>query len=134
MKVLQFEQRVPKKVSEIFPFFCDEKNLELLTPPWLQFAILKKIHHISCFWQSRIESWQPNLQFVDVQTKGPYAIWHHTHQFKDENGITIISDTIRYSLYGGRLTELFIGGWIRRDIEKIFNYRQKIITEIFGAV
>jgi ligand-binding SRPBCC domain-containing protein len=85
MKVLQFEQRVPKKVSEIFPFFCDEKNLELLTPPWLQFAILKKIHHISCFWQSRIESWQPNLQFVDVQTKGPYAIWHHTHQERDKN-------------------------------------------------
>ncbi len=30
--------------------------------------------------------------FVDVQTRGPYALWHHTHEFESDESGTIIRD------------------------------------------
>ena len=40
--VLHAEQWVPLPVEKVFPFFADEKNLEILTPPFLHFHVLGK--------------------------------------------------------------------------------------------
>ena len=33
---------LPKPPEEIFPFFGNAHNLEIITPPWLQFKVLTK--------------------------------------------------------------------------------------------
>jgi hypothetical protein len=91
------EVRAPRE--EVFAFFCDLLNLEVLTPPWLRFRILTlptlptgegavydyhlSIHGLPVSWRSRIEVWEPGRRFVDRQDRGPYALWHHTHTFED---------------------------------------------------
>lgn len=42
MKVYKFAmtQWVPRPPEQVFSFFSDAKNLELLTPPWINFQIL----------------------------------------------------------------------------------------------
>ena len=40
--VFSSEIWLPKPPEEIFPFFGDAHNLEIITPPWLQFEVLTK--------------------------------------------------------------------------------------------
>lgn len=142
--VVQF---IPKPVEEVFSFFSKAENLEVLTPPWLNFHIVGKstpeieektlidyrlkIHGIPVRWQSRIESWKPGIEFVDTQTRGPYAKWHHTHRFEKIPGGTLVFDDVIYQVPGGKLGSVFGESFVRKDIHKIFSYRMNKISEIF---
>lgn len=152
---LSESQFVSRPLSEVFAFFSEAKNLETITPPWLNFHITRvtpktesrsdspmgnetlidyrlKIHGVPVRWQSRIENWDPGKQFVDTQIKGPYAKWHHTHSFKEVRGGTLVSDQVIYRLPFGKLGTLFGLPLVKRDVQGIFAYRRKKIAEIFG--
>lgn len=138
---------VPRKINEVFPFFSDEKNLEKLTPQYLNFKVLSKsseqlqegttidyqlhVHGIPLKWKTLIQSWNKDKSFVDVQLRGPYAIWHHTHEFEEFHGGTIIRDIVKYKLPLGKIGNIFGGNFVRSDVDKIFDYRKKIITKLF---
>jgi ligand-binding SRPBCC domain-containing protein len=147
MKLYTLESRIwlPRPREEIFQFFCDPKNLQSLTPPWLHFEILTpgpirvaagtlldyriKLHGVPLRWQSEIAVWDPPCRFVDQQTRGPYRSWVHEHTFAVENGGTAVGDHVQYAALGGALIQrLFIGP----DLAKIFRYRQQILQEIFN--
>jgi len=146
-KELLAEQWVPKKPEDIFPFFSDEKNLEKLTPEFLGFKVLQKstphihegtlidyrlsVHGIPLRWRTRIEDWKPGHQFVDTQLKGPYQLWHHTHDFIEFAGGTLMRDRVLYRVPFGWLGDLFAGIKVRSDVTKIFNFRRKIIFDLF---
>lgn len=141
-------QWVPKPIAEVFEFFCNEKNLETLTPPWLHFKVLAKstekiqvgtlidyrlrIHGIPVQWQSEILEWEAERKFVDHQTKGPYAKWHHTHLFRAQGAKTEMVDEVVYQVPFGLLGCVFAGAFVRKDIQKIFAYRRNRVEEIFG--
>lgn len=138
---------LPKKTQEVFPFFCDEKNLEKLTPEYLNFHVLKKstdaiqegtlidyklsLHGIPMKWKSLIENWEPGKKFVDRQIQGPYKLWHHTHEFEDFAGGTLVRDRVLYKLPFGRIGELVSGPIVRADVQKIFSHRKKVIAQLF---
>jgi ligand-binding SRPBCC domain-containing protein len=143
------KQVIAKKPEEIFPFFADAKNLERITPPWLNFRILNQstpeiqegtifnyalsLHGIPVRWRSEIREWSVNKKFVDQQLKGPYRIWHHTHLFEVRDSGTLMTDVVRYDVALGRLGEVFAGAWVKSDVTKIFQYRGKVISEFFPA-
>lgn len=130
--------------EEVFGFFADAMNLETLTPPWLHFKILTpmpikidegtlidyrlKIHGLPVRWRTEIVSWEPPFRFVDMQLRGPYRTWVHEHRFLETESGTSMIDTVNYDVLGGRLIDRF---FVRPDIEKVFSYRRKKITEIF---
>ena len=142
-------QFIPRPVEEVFDYFSRAENLETITPPWLRFHIVGKstpaiaentlidyrlkIHGVPARWQSKIERWQPNVEFVDSQTRGPYAKWHHTHRFESVSGGTLIHDDVIYRVPGGLVGKLVLSPLIRRDVSQIFNYRKKKIGEIFKS-
>ena len=148
-RVLQMEQWVPQPVERVFGFFSDAKNLEVLTPPFLNFKIIGtstesmqegtlmdyrlKLHGIPFRWQSKILRWREGEGFSDTQTKGPYAYWLHTHDFLKNEGGTLIRDQAEYRLPAGVLGDLVGHPFIRRDLEKIFLYRREKIRELFGS-
>jgi ligand-binding SRPBCC domain-containing protein len=148
-RVFEIEQVIPRLPKEVFPFFSDARNLERITPPWLHFRILDqstpeiqegtifnyqlKIHGIPVRWRSRIESWEVNRQFVDTQLRGPYKLWHHTHLFEEVPEGTKMTDRVIYELPFGFVGDLFGSRWVRKDVERIFQHRFKIIKNIFNA-
>jgi ligand-binding SRPBCC domain-containing protein len=87
-------------------------------------------HH----WRTLITEYDPPDSFVDVQLKGPYKLWHHTHRFVDNHSNTTIIDEIRYIVPFGILGRLMNRIFIRRQLEFIFNYRSQVISRMLGAV
>jgi ligand-binding SRPBCC domain-containing protein len=136
---------VARPLDEVFAFFSDPANLELLTPPWLRFRILTPLpiamregaeidyrialRGLPLRWRSEITAWEPPLRFVDEQRRGPYRIWVHEHRFRALDGGTEIVDRIHYAAWGGRLVERL---FVDRDLERIFDYRQQRIAELLA--
>jgi ligand-binding SRPBCC domain-containing protein len=141
---LSAKQWLPRPVHAVFAFFADAGNLDALTPPWLRFEILTprpiemrvgaridyrlRLHGLPLRWQSEITAWQPPRRFVDEQRCGPYREWYHEHTFSEQDGGTLVGDRVRYALLGGALIERL---FVRRDVAKIFAYRQQKLAELF---
>ncbi|HEV7399756.1 MAG TPA: SRPBCC family protein [Solirubrobacterales bacterium] len=144
--LLERSQRVEVPVDLAFAFYGDSSNLEPLTPPWLHFEVTTpgpltleagtlldyrlRLHGVPVRWTTSIEAWEPPLRFVDRQAKGPYSLWEHTHQFEpDGDGATIIRDRVRYALPLGPLGAIAHRLFVRRDLERIFDYRRDAVAE-----
>ena len=151
MKVyeLRRETVIPRPLTEIFDWFSDARNLEILTPAFLHFKILTptpiemkagakieysiRVHGIPVRWKTTIESWDSPKSFVDTQTSGPYALWHHTHRFREHDSGTWMEDVVKYALPCGVLGQLAHWLMVRRDVTAIFDYRAARIGELFPA-
>ena len=135
---------LPRRPEDIFAFFGDARNLEVLTPPWLRFEILSEdpiemragtlidyrisLRGIRLPWRTRIEVWTPPHRFVDLQIRGPYRKWHHEHLFESQGDGTLCQDKVHYAVLGGPLVERL---FVRRDIERIFEFRRQKLLELF---
>jgi hypothetical protein len=143
--ILTREQRLPGTPEEVFPFFADAANLEAITPPWLRFRIVTpgpiemregalieyrlRLRGIPIRWRTRIDEWEPGVRFVDRQLSGPYALWHHTHEFApDGPDHTLMRDVVRYALPLGPLGELAHRITVKRDLRRIFDYRAETVA------
>jgi ligand-binding SRPBCC domain-containing protein len=147
---LAFTQQVTRPLAEVFNFFSRAENLEELTPPWLNFKILKaepqpvqqgtvihyslRLHGIPLRWTSEIVEWEPPHRFVDLQLRGPYKLWRHEHRFEARDGGTLISDTINLSLPLGFLGQIAYKVKVQSDVQEIFSFREGKIRSIFGSV
>jgi len=128
----------------VFSFFADARNLEAITPPWVNFAILTpepidmrtgaridyrlRVHGFPLRWITEISAWDPPYRFVDRQLRGPYRRWIHTHTFEEKDGGTLCHDAVEYAVPGGRFINWLL---VRRDVEKIFAYRQQALSDRF---
>lgn len=135
---------LPRLRNEVFAFFADARNLETITPPWLQFNVLTpspivmrpgalidyqlRVHGFPLRWRTEITEWQPPYRFVDQQIRGPYRLWHHTHSFMERDGGTLCRDEVIYRPRGGWLIDWL---FVRRDVARIFAYRTKQLQRIF---
>jgi hypothetical protein len=139
------EQTVPHSLEETFAFFAEPANLERLTPPWLSFRILRapealavgalidyrlRLRGIPLRWTSRIEVWDPPRAFVDLQVRGPYARWEHTHSFEAVATGTVVRDRVRYRQRLGPLGAAAERLFAKRDVERIFDYRERALTAL----
>jgi ligand-binding SRPBCC domain-containing protein len=143
---LEREQLVGKPVGEVFAFFSRARNLERITPPWLRFQVLTpepirmapgtvieyrlRLYVVRLPWISRIEDWQEHRSFVDRQVRGPYRLWHHRHEFIPRGGGTVVRDVVHYALPLGRLGELAHVAFVRRDLQRIFDFRRDAVERL----
>ena len=148
MKTYRFESQLwlPQARDQIFKFFADPRNLQRLTPEWLRFEILTppaieirqgtlldyrlRLRGIPLRWQSEIQVWQPPHRFIDRQTRGPYSLWVHEHTFTEKDNGTLVGDKVEYAVPGGRLVQKFV---VAPDLERIFQYRHRVLEEIFQS-
>ena len=143
------EQLIGRPRDEVFAFFADAANLERITPEFLKFRITSplpikmragalieyrlRLFGIPFNWQTLIESWDPPLRFTDVQLKGPYRKWHHTHEFVEVETGTLCVDTVDYELPLGPLGTLAHALFVRRSLDQIFAYRCQVIDQLLAG-
>jgi ligand-binding SRPBCC domain-containing protein len=147
--VLVREQWFPRPIEDVFAFFADARNLEVITPAWLGFRILSpqpivmrsgtriryrlRWHGLPVRWLTEIESWNPPTKFADVQLRGPYRLWHHSHRFESIEGGTLMCDEVRYAIPFALPGQLACARLVRSELEAIFDYRSVTISNILGA-
>lgn len=84
-------------------------------------------------WTTLITVYAPPYQFCDVQLRGPYAFWHHTHLFKEISQGTLMTDEVKYALPFGILGECLHFLKIRNELDEIFNFRAKTIETLLAG-
>lgn len=152
MKVRTLEriQTVPRALEETFRFFSDPHNLQRLTPAFLNFKFLApppavmhpgtvidyqiRLYGVPVHWRTRIEIVDAPKKFIDVQEKGPYALWRHSHSFRDiGGGATEMKDRVEYAMPLGPLGEIAYHLFVARSLAQIFEFRERKLVEILGG-
>ena len=146
--MLERLQVVPVHVDTAFAFFADAWNLEAITPQFLRFSIITPLplemsagtrieYRLSLWgaplrWRTLISSFEPNRRFVDEQESGPYAYWHHVHEFEPEGSATRMLDRVTYRLPLGPFGRLAHAVWVKRQLRTIFDYRSTAIARLLA--
>jgi ligand-binding SRPBCC domain-containing protein len=150
MHHLTRSQLLPIPQDVAWAFFANPANLLLLTPPWMYlrdeslehpkvaYSGLIQIHRVKLLglfpvqWVSEMTHIDAPSRFVDEQKSGPFAFWHHTHQLLPTKGGVIVKDIVYYALRGGLVGQLAHAMFVRPQLERLFNYRAKMLEEFFG--
>ena len=147
---LQREQFVPGNPRVIWDFFATPENLDRLTSPHLRFRIIGHVaprmypgqmieYRVGLIpglwtrWVTEITHVRETEFFVDEQRLGPYRLWHHEHHFTPAPGGLQMVDHVTYDPGWDWLGGLLDAIWIRRKLDRIFDFRARQIREIFPA-
>jgi ligand-binding SRPBCC domain-containing protein len=146
---LNREITVPVPAGEAFAFFEDPRNLARITPAWLNFRITTRepvemragavIEYrirwlgLSLRWQTTITAYDPPRYFVDEQSRGPYRLWRHRHLIEPAPGGARIADHVEYALPLGWLGRIAHRLVVRRQLERIFDFRARAIADYFAS-
>ena len=83
-------------------------------------------------WLSEITLVEEGVRFIDEQRVGPYAVWHHEHEFHDlGDGRIELEDRATYVLPFAPLGDLAHGWLVRPQLERIFAFRERAVRERF---
>lgn len=144
------EQQLNCDLQTAWDFFSSPMNLPKITPKDMAFTVLSEQKTNKIFegmiidytvspllgiplkWKTRITSVIPNRSFTDFQEKGPYKLWNHHHEFiPNEKGVFMI-DKVDYELPFGVLGNIAHALFVKKKLEKIFNYRFQILENLFN--
>tara|TARA_S200000501_G_C20802522_1_gene734723 strand:- start:742 stop:1203 length:462 start_codon:yes stop_codon:yes gene_type:complete len=148
---LRTKQELPISLEKAWKFFSDPKNLKDITPNEMNFNIIsgadKSIYAgqiiqykvspvlgINLKWVTEITHVKENEYFVDEQRFGPYSLWHHKHFFKKINGGILMEDIVDYKIPYGLIGQFAHVIFVKKKLEKIFNYRHTKLEKLFGKI
>jgi uncharacterized protein (TIGR01777 family) len=143
-RTLSFRSRVEAPVRTLFRWHGERGAFERLIPPW-ESVTLQKHEGIrdgqeavmrvglggpfSKKWVAEHEDYKENRRFRDVQRKGPFKSWRHTHHFKEDGAeASFLDDEIEYDLPFGGLGRMF-GERIKKRIKRQFAYRHRVTRD-----
>jgi len=132
-------------LERVWAFYDDIESLFKVTPPENHARLngppvlmqLGAIYHllfsrfgVTVHLDAEIVVYDPPYRFQDRQIKGPFHSWTHTHSFAELPGNrTRMTDHVEYELpFGpfGKIADLLV---MRRQLDTMFAYRQKITRE-----
>ena len=146
------KQLINTNIDDLWSFISSPKNLERITPDSMEFKITSnnedqvmypgmiisyKITPLLNFplrWVTEITHVKEKEFFVDEQRLGPYRMWHHEHIFKIKEDGVLMTDIITYIPPFGLLGKLANHLFIKRLINKIFDYRSQTIEQLFNPL
>lgn len=149
MRRQRFERTtfIAAPAGRVFAFFSLPENLGRITPPWTHFRILSapegriregdrieyalRLCGIPMRWASRIVLWRDGEAFADLQERGPYRYWMHTHTFRNVEGGVEMHDRVDYELPFGFLGRLVAGRLVAQQLQQIFAFRANALRDIF---
>ena len=146
---LKTELNIPISISEAWTFFSSPKNLSKITPEQMGFSITNEpvdnmfqgqiitykvspLLGIKINWMTEITTVKQNEYFIDEQRFGPYSLWHHRHHFYEIDGGVKMIDEVNYKLPFGFIGRIAHGLFIKKKLKSIFDYREKVLLEMFG--
>ena len=141
--------RIEAPAEQVYAWHATPDALERLTPPGEHMEVLEKTGGIErgarvvlrlgrwpfrMRWVAEHQEFERGHYFSDLQASGPFAYWKHTHTFEpDGPAASILEDKVEYALPFGFLGRWFAGKYVRRKLEKMFEYRHKVTAHELAA-
>jgi len=142
---LHRKQFLSVPAEKLWDFISSPGNLKKITPPDMGFDITSPelpdkmyagmiiSYRVSPFvglnttWVTEITHVEEMRYFVDEQRVGPYAMWHHQHILEQQEGGVMMTDIVTYRPPFGILGRIANTLLIRRRLDQIFAYREKVM-------
>lgn len=150
LKERKWDLFIPRNLDEVWAFFSRPENLDRITPAEMKFEILSGLEGLHMYegmlirykvspllgikmnWVTEITHLKDQTYFIDEQRFGPYTFWHHQHHFQAVEGGVRMQDILHYKVPLGPIGKLVEELFIDRQIDKIFDFREKAVKRIFG--
>ena len=151
MKIHNFSkiQIINTTIDKAWDFFSNPANLSKITPPSMNFEItsqlpdkiypgliiIYKVSPLPFFrvnWVTEIRQAVEKKYFIDEQRFGPYKFWYHIHLFRPSANGLEMEDIVYYGLPFGYIGNLLGSAIVRRQLNYIFDYREKQIEKLFN--
>jgi len=129
-------------VEKLFSYHERSGVLRRLTPPWVNADVIKEPENlhvgsspiirlkkfgIKLDWNALHTEYDKNRFFKDVQIKGPFRFWQHSHYFNDISaGSSKLTDYVEYELPFPTILDTAIGGLVRKELDRMFHYRHSV--------
>lgn len=138
----------------VFEWHQQPEAIEELMPPWEPVTVVSRTGQmtdntlmltlrlhlplgIQLDWLAQHQGYIENEQFQDLQVRGPFAYWLHTHRFETvastEQQHCRMTDDIEYQLPFHMLSEPLIGWYVYQKLDRVFAYRHQVLENKFGA-
>ena len=136
--------RLAVSADEAFRWHERPGAIQRLTPSWERAEIVEHsgIHDgaiavikvylgpVPVLFVVRHSGYIAGRQFRDTQVEGPFARWEHTHRFEpDGEQSCVLEDRVEYELPGGPLGEALGGDYFRSQLERLFDYRHRVLAQ-----
>ncbi|MET0263249.1 MAG: TIGR01777 family oxidoreductase [Rariglobus sp.] len=136
--------QIERKPTEVFAWHEKPGAFERLAPPWQRIEVTErsggirtgatvklrsKIGSKRVEWEVEHRDYVEGVQFRDRQLRGPFAKWEHLHLVEPvqaSDRASQLTDEIAYRLPFGGLGKIVGGGFARRELERLFNYRHAV--------
>jgi len=144
------EQFIRADIDTIWDFISSPENLKEITPAEMGFDItsaglpkkmypgmiisyrVKPLLGIPVTWVTEITQVVEGQFFIDEQRIGPYAFWHHQHFIEKKDDGVLMKDIVSYAPPFGILGRIANALIIRKKLNAIFEYRKKVMENIFA--
>lgn len=145
MSVYERSFKVKAELAEVAAFHDDPVSLAAITPPPARVTIERfdrPVHAgsrvifrlgvgpIGVTWDGIIAEYVEQSYFRDVQTKGPFGAWSHTHSFVAEADGTRVNDRVEYEPPFGFIGKLLNPILVRPSLAFMFKHREKKTREL----
>jgi uncharacterized protein len=131
---------MPANAGEVFAWHRRPEAFLELVPPWervsvesnapiengAELTLRVRLGPFSRDWIARIYDVVEGRQFRDLQLRGPFRYWQHSHLMEplDEHR-SMLEDRVTYALWGGTLAHAVAGWFVRRKLRRLFEYRHE---------
>lgn len=145
MSSQEFVQRshLPFPAERVFDWHARSGALERLTPPFSPVRVIERtgrgiepgarvvlripVGPAGVTWVAEHRALETGRLFRDVQVRGPFALWDHTHRFVPEGPrASILEDRVLYALPGGGIANAVGAPVVRGMLAGMFGYRHRI--------
>lgn len=141
--------RIEAPADQVFLWHMLPGTLETLIPPGEPMRVVERkgeigrgarvvfVLRIGPFpirWVAEHTDYVEGREFTDVQVRGPFAFWAHRHLVEpDGPSACRLEDRIEYALPLGWLGRVLAGAFVRRKLERLFEYRHRVTAEAARA-
>jgi uncharacterized protein len=144
-----YRSRMPANAAEVFAWHMRQGAFQRLAPPWDRLRVLEdgspiregsraeielSLGPLHRHWTAEHRDIEPGRRFRDVQIRGPFARWEHTHTIEPEGADgSWLEDHIDFTPPYGPIGRWLARGFIRRKLQSTFQYRHRTLSDDLNA-
>lgn len=150
MPVFIHRSAFPVSSDTLFAYHKRPGAFERLNPPWQPVKVMRAeggirdgatvsirvpiLGPLGFTWHLAHQNYIEGKQFQDVQVRGPFARWQHTHTISPHGTGSELVDQIEYQLPGGSAGDVVAKLYFQSELKKLFVYRHAVTANDLAVI